>query len=107
MAMKTLNLVCTTGASNLVASSTVAVNSTLLVSLRNATLYDPVPLVVTNTGAVPLYLGSQRSSAGGTSALGYPIASSGNMSFTLFSDSLFAATSGTTCAFTVLAGRQF
>lgn len=107
MSMKNLNLVCTTGASMLVASSTVAVNSTALVSLRNATLYDPVPLVIVNTGAVPLYLGGLRSSAALTSAFGTPVPSSGNMSFTLFSDALFAHTSGTTCAFSVTAGRQY
>lgn len=104
MALKNLNLVCSTAANNLIASTTVDVGSTLLVSLRNATLYDPVPITIVNTGAVPLYLGA---SSVLTSAFGTPVPSSGSMSFTLFSDALFAATSGTTCAFNVLAGRQY
>lgn len=90
-----------------IASATAAVTDTGIVCLRNATLYDPVPITLVNTGAVTIFVGPPGMT---TATLGTPVASSGSMSFTLMSDTLAVMTSNgatSTSAFNVLAGRQF
>lgn len=89
-----------------IASSTIATGSTAAASLVGATLYDTVPVLVRNVGAVDAWLGSSTHTTASTRG-GWPLRPNGELPLNLLgSDPLFASTTNGTCDLRVLAGRQ-
>lgn len=92
-----------------VASATVARNSTAALSLLGASLYDVVPVLICSTVAQAIYLGGSSMTTASTN-LGIPFVGSASGAYFTFnllaSDPLFAMTTDATVTFTAQAGRQ-
>lgn len=101
MPFATTALVVTTGAPQALIST-----ATTWAHIRNASLQDPVPFAVSNLStAQNIWL---TGSSTGTSATGgFPLGTTGTLSFNLMADgALFAFTTDSTVAIRLIAGRQ-
>ena len=90
----------------IIASSTIAVNSTAAISLAGAHIQDPTPLLLWNPSTQNVYLGG-TSMTTASSLIGIPFPGPGHVPFNLLtSDPLAACTTDATVTLTVLGGRQ-
>lgn len=101
MAFVTTSLTVTTGA-----PQALITTGTTWAHLRGASLNDPVPFAVSNLStAQNVYL--TGSSTGTSASGGFPVGTTGTLSFNLQSDgALFAFTTDATVAVRLIAGRQ-